>query len=80
MRLRLYSKLDRNWGSGHRQKGAFTKTATPYMEFIWAVYFRGLIKLQKVRSDYSGALKKAVALCAAPDAAKLPGYIAPKKD
>ncbi len=63
-----------------RQQGAFTKTLTPYMEFTWADYFRASIKLKEVKSDYMGALKKAIALCAAPDAAKLPGYIVPKKN
>lgn len=63
-----------------RQQGAFTKTMTPYMEFTWTDYFRRLIKLQKVRSNYNGALKKAIALCAAPDADGLPGYTAATKN
>ncbi len=61
-----------------RQEGGFTKTLTPFMEFSWANYFRSLIKLKELKSDFNGAVRKAVQLASQPDAAKLPGYHPPK--
>jgi hypothetical protein len=57
-----------------RQEGGFTKTTTPYMEFVWADYFRPLIKLKTLVADFNGSTKKAMTLACAPAAAKLPGY------
>jgi hypothetical protein len=57
-----------------RQEGGFTKTLAPYMEFVWADYFRPLIKLKTLNADFSGSVKKAMALATAAGAAQLPGY------
>lgn len=61
-----------------RQQGGFTKTETPYMEFTWADYFRPLVSMKEIKSDFDKAVKKAKNLAAAKEAAKLPGYNAPK--
>ncbi len=57
-----------------RQEGGFNKTLTPYMEFAWADYFRHQNKLKALNADFTGTVKKALALASAPEAAKLPGY------
>jgi hypothetical protein len=58
-----------------QQRGGFAKTTTPYMEFIWADYFRPLIKPKDLKSDFKAAVKRALKLGAADAAAELPGYI-----
>lgn len=58
-----------------RYGGGFQKTATPYMEFEWADYFRPLIKRRQLASDFEDAVSRAVKLAHAPAAAHLPGYI-----
>ena len=60
-----------------RQEGGFTKTHTPYVEFLWANYFRPLIKLKLLKSDFAEAVKAAKKLASAPEAAKFPGYKMP---
>ena len=59
-----------------RQEGGFTKTLTPYIEFTWADYFRPLISLKEIKSDFNDAVRRATKLAHAPEAAKLSGFIA----
>jgi hypothetical protein len=61
-----------------REAGGFIKTMTPYMEFQWARYFRPLVKLRALESDFKGTVQKAKVLAAKPEARGLPGYIGPK--
>jgi hypothetical protein len=58
-----------------RQRGGFTKTDVLYMEFLWADYFRSLIKAKDLRSNFKAAVKKALKLAADSAATELPGYI-----
>ncbi len=57
-----------------RQEGGFVKTLTPYMEFVWADYFRPLIKLKSLNADFNRSVNMAMAFAAAPEAATLPDY------
>ncbi len=58
-----------------RQEGGFNKTETPYMEFVWADYFRSKIELKVLKKDFDGAIRWAMKLAASPDAKALPGYV-----
>jgi hypothetical protein len=58
-----------------RLEGGFTKTETPYMEFVWADYFRTKIEAKVLKNDFEGALRWAKKLAASPDAKALPGYV-----
>jgi hypothetical protein len=57
-----------------RRNGGFQKTLAPYSEFLWANYFRPLIRLKSPKPDFDSALKKALVLCAKPEAQQLPGF------
>ena len=61
-----------------RQRGGFTKTETPYMEFTWADYFRPLISAKMLKANFDKAIQDAKDFAQNKSAAKLPGYIAPK--
>ncbi len=61
-----------------RLEGGFTKTETPYMEFVWADYFRSKIESKILKSDFETALRRAEKLAASPDASALPGYVGKK--
>ena len=58
-----------------RMKGGFQKTATPYVEFRWAEYFRPLIKRKLVEGDFDKAVRKGIELAKADEAKHLPGFI-----
>ena len=58
-----------------RFKGGFIKTATPYMEFQWADYFRPLIRRKQMAENFDKAVKRAAVLAHAAGAAGLPGYV-----
>ena len=57
-----------------RRRGGFDKSERPFSEFSWAAYYRRRVSPQMLRSDMSAAVKLAMALSQAPEAAKLPGY------
>ena len=42
-----------------REDGGFTKTQTPYVEFIWAEFFRSRINMKLLKSDFDEALRQA---------------------
>ena len=58
-----------------RLEGGFTKTETPYMEFVWADYFRTKIEPKVLKKDYEAAIRWAMKLAASDDAKALPGYV-----
>lgn len=58
-----------------RLEGGFSKTATPYMEFVWADYFRDKITAKILKNDFETALQTAKKLAASDDAKALPGYV-----
>jgi hypothetical protein len=58
-----------------RLEGGFHKTETPYMEFVWADYFRSRIEPKILKKDFEAALRRARELAADEEAKALPGYI-----
>lgn len=58
-----------------RLESGFNKTETPYMEFVWADYFRSKIEPKVLKKDYEAAIRWAMKLAASEDAKALPGYI-----
>jgi len=65
-----------------REGGGYLKSQTPYAEFVWAEYYRPLVALKLIKSDFNKALKLAMKLAHDVKAAHLPGYTkeAVKKD
>jgi hypothetical protein len=61
-----------------RMAGGFEKTAAPYVEFLWADYFRPLVKSKRLRADFSKAVQECIPLAQASEAAHLPGYLGKK--
>jgi hypothetical protein len=57
-----------------RKAGGFQKTATPFMEFQWAEFFRSRVKLGKTPDEFKKAIRQATDLARSPEAAHLPGY------
>lgn len=55
--------------------GAFKKSTTPYVEFLWANYFRTLIKPKLLQRDFEKALRRGEQLAIDPRANHLPGFI-----
>ena len=60
-----------------RLEGGFNKTDTPYMEFVWADFYRSRIESKVLKSDYEAALHMARKLAASDDARALPGFVGP---
>ena len=58
-----------------RQHGGFTKSQTPFTEFLWADFYRSRIALKLVKKDFDKALRAAMKLSSSPDAEPLPGYV-----
>jgi len=58
-----------------RLAGGFENTKMPYMEFLWADYFRPLVARGLLRADFAKALRRAKRLARAPQARHLPGYL-----
>ena len=57
-----------------REGGGYLETDTPYAEFQWANFFRTKIPLEMVRTNFEGAVDKAMTLTSSKEAEKLPGY------
>jgi hypothetical protein len=58
-----------------RLEGGFEKTDTPYMEFVWADYFRDKIEAKVLKNDFETALRMARKLAASDGAKALPGFV-----
>ncbi|OYZ16170.1 MAG: hypothetical protein B7Y39_15950 [Bdellovibrio sp. 28-41-41] len=69
----------RTFAAEVRDRGGFNKTDTPFMEFVWADYFRPLVALDFIQSDHRKAIKQARTLARDSKAADLPGYRGPEK-
>ncbi len=54
--------------------GGYAKTDLPYVEFLWADFFRHRIELKNKPAAWSNALAEALALARQPDAKSLPGW------
>jgi hypothetical protein len=60
-----------------RNAGGYAKEVTPFMEFIWADYFRTAFRARDVRRHWSRTLDEAVALARRHDAHFMPGWCGP---
>jgi hypothetical protein len=58
-----------------RDAGGFIKTTTPFAEFKWGDFFRPRITRSLVVKDFASAVKQALLLAGAADAAALPGFV-----
>ena len=57
-----------------RHAGGFPKDQTPFVEFLWADFFRRRIKATQLKRDPDAALQAAMLLCHSAEAAHLPGW------
>ncbi len=61
--------------AGHvRASGGYEKTPSPFAEFVWADFFRRLIAVEDVESDFDAAVKIAVPLARSERARGMPGF------
>lgn len=58
-----------------REAGGYEKVAEPYVEFVWANFFRKRITLLTMKRDPKGALRFAMALARSKYAQRLPGFM-----
>jgi len=75
--MRLHALRDdpyRDLAQSLRQEGGFKKNRAPYSEFCWANFLRTRIASRIVKADYAAAVRQAIALARAPEAANLPGF------
>lgn len=57
-----------------RKAGGYAKETTPFMEFIWADFFRGTFKARDIRDDWRRAVDAATAFAREHDAHFMPGW------
>ena len=57
-----------------RRAGGFAKDTTPFSEFLWADFFRPLIKRKTIESEFARAMEKALELAKSKNANYLPGW------
>jgi hypothetical protein len=57
-----------------RDAGGFAKADEPFLEFLWANYFRAVVPSGMLRSNPKKAQQEAMKLAASPDASHLPGW------
>lgn len=60
-----------------RNSGGYAKEVTPFMEFIWADYFRSAFRARDIRSHWKRTLEEAVVLARHHDAHFMPGWCGP---
>lgn len=60
-----------------RRGGGYAKETTPFMEFIWADYFRRSFHAREIRRHWDRTLEKALALARHRDAHFMPGWCGP---
>lgn len=65
----------RTFASEVRDKGGFKKESVPFIEFMWADYFRHLIPLKMILENPKKAVKQALILSHDEKASQLPGYL-----
>ena len=67
----------RSLSTAVRRAGGFAKDATPFSEFLWADYFRDVVKASTIRDNFDDAVAKALELARSKDANYLPGWCGP---
>lgn len=60
-----------------RTAGGYAKETTPFMEFIWADYFRRAFRARDIRKSWDQTLKEALELAHQHDAHFMPGWCGP---
>lgn len=63
-----------------RNAGGYAKETTPFMEFIWADYFRSNFGTRDLRNRWKRTLGEAVALARAHEAHFMPGWCGPAQN
>jgi hypothetical protein len=58
-----------------RRQGGFEKTSTPFVEFIWADFYRSKISLKELKRDFNLAVGRAKKMASSEDASGLPGFV-----
>ena len=58
-----------------RNLGGFAKDSSPFSEFLWADFLRPRIKARTIKTDFDGALAKALTLAKSGDADYLAGLV-----
>jgi hypothetical protein len=57
-----------------RDRGGFSKSDTPFLEFLWTNYFRANVPSGWLKSHYGKALKRAMRLAMSAKTSYLPGW------
>lgn len=65
----------RTFAAEVRDQGGFKKNSTPFLEFLWADYFRELIPLKMIIENKKEAVKRALILSQDKKASQLPGHL-----
>jgi hypothetical protein len=68
----------RSFAGEVRDAGGFAKPTEPFMEFLWANFFRDRINAKKLRKDRDQALRLGLKLAGSDDARHLPGWAGAK--
>jgi hypothetical protein len=58
-----------------REQNGYQNVNAPFLEFLWANFFRSRIKIEAGNKGYDRALPAALRICHSPQAEDLPGYI-----
>jgi hypothetical protein len=74
---RLKDDPFRSLAGAVRSAGGYAKETHPFMEFIWADYFRNSFKRRDIRHHWHRTLEEAVALARRHDAHYMPGWCGP---
>lgn len=74
---RLKDDPFRSLAGAVRSAGGYAKETHPFMEFIWADYFRPTFKRRDIRNHWNRTLEEAVALARHKDAHFMPGWCGP---
>lgn len=74
---RLKDDPFRSLAGAVRTAGGYAKETRPFVEFIWADYFRSSIKARDIRRHWNRTVEEAVAMARHHDAHFMPGWCGP---
>lgn len=74
---RLKDDPYRSLAGAVRRGGGYAKETRPFVEFIWADYFRGAFRPRDIRNHWERTLAEAVGLAAQRDLHFMPGWCGP---
>ena len=74
---RLKDDPFRSLAGAVRTAGGYAKETRPFVEFIWADYFRACFKTRDIRHHWNRTVKEAVAMARHHDAHFMPGWCGP---